>query len=250
VRIAVRLDIVETWAAELRENETKKFDDVVLFADGGWYYVGDGFHRIKAHRAAGRLTINADVREGTIDDARAFAVSANRGHRSMPLTLGDKGNAVRMALELAAKGHPAFAGKSDGAIADLVGASRQTVQDTRNDWERMQVARVATSANTQSSPPVKRAGLDGKSYPAAKRSDEAAKAEIARLAKERSDARAAARGVPPKEPKPPKPPKEPKPPKPRKTKPQENYVRCPCCNAFAPESTVNAFKEKYRVSSD
>ena len=58
-----------------------EFPPVVVFFDGGKYWLADGYHRY--HAVKGSETeqeIPADIREGTFRDAVAYSVQANRDH--------------------------------------------------------------------------------------------------------------------------------------------------------------------------
>ncbi len=59
-----------------------EFPPIVAFFDGTDYWLADGFHRWRAHRAAEpkRETILADIRQGTQRDAVLFSVGANATH--------------------------------------------------------------------------------------------------------------------------------------------------------------------------
>ena len=57
-----------------------RFPPVIVFHDGSDYWLGDGFHRIRAVDYIGQTEIAADVRAGTRRDAILHAVSANRAH--------------------------------------------------------------------------------------------------------------------------------------------------------------------------
>lgn len=73
-----------------------------------------------------QTTIDADVHQGTLQDAQWYSYSANRTN-SLLRTSKDKARAVKAALS-----HPRSAGMSDEAIADHVGVHRQTVLHFRH----------------------------------------------------------------------------------------------------------------------
>lgn len=60
--------------------DTQVFPPVTVFHDGQHYYLSDGFHRLKAHRDAGRDRIEAKVISGEYRDAFLHALSANAEH--------------------------------------------------------------------------------------------------------------------------------------------------------------------------
>ena len=57
-----------------------RFPPIIVFYDGSEYWLGDGFHRLRAIEYIGQAEIAADIRAGTRRDAILHAVSANRTH--------------------------------------------------------------------------------------------------------------------------------------------------------------------------
>ena len=57
-----------------------EFPPVVVFFDDVTYWLADGFHRVAAHRRAGRTDIRASVRQGQQRDALLYSVGANNEH--------------------------------------------------------------------------------------------------------------------------------------------------------------------------
>lgn len=95
-----------------------------VFWDGEWYWLADGFHRVRAAQIAGLVEIQCDVREGTIEDARAFAIfvcpNKHHGDAEAAVTKSDR---VRQALTM-----PDVQGMSKSELARVLGVSRQIVQ--------------------------------------------------------------------------------------------------------------------------
>ena len=87
--------IIEDYAEGIRYGA--KFPPVVVFYDGESYWLADGFHRFLATDQAGKKSIVADVRQGTLRDAILHSVGANaaHGHRR---SNRDKRRAVRTML--------------------------------------------------------------------------------------------------------------------------------------------------------
>lgn len=71
--------------------------DVELFYDGEWYWIGDGWHRIRAAKRLQRTAINATVHPGSKRDAILAAVKANASH-GVRRSNEDKRRAVLMLL--------------------------------------------------------------------------------------------------------------------------------------------------------
>lgn len=103
------------------------FTPIYAIFDGLSYYLADGFHRYHAHRQAGLKQINAEVDNGTLDDAILYATSANKDH-GLPRTNADKHQSVQMTLK-----NPRSMSWTDQAVADWCGVSRQFVNKVRGD---------------------------------------------------------------------------------------------------------------------
>ncbi len=98
---------------------------VVVFYDGADYWLADGFHRVLAATKIGRTDIDADVRQGTQQDAQWYSYSVNQAH-GLRRSNEDKQRAVDAALK-----HPRAAGMSDHDIADHCGVSQPFVSGLR-----------------------------------------------------------------------------------------------------------------------
>lgn len=98
---------------------------VTVFFDGSEFWLADGFHRYHAHRAAGAMEIEAEVREGTRRDAILFSVGANASH-GLRRSNEDKRKAVKTLLADAE-----WSAWSDNAIAKVCGVSQPFVSGLR-----------------------------------------------------------------------------------------------------------------------
>jgi len=77
-------------------NEGGSFDrPPVVFHDGTYYWLADGFHRVEAYSRHGATEIEFVIREGTQRDARLYNIEANTRH-GLPMTNEDKRRAVRI----------------------------------------------------------------------------------------------------------------------------------------------------------
>lgn len=74
-----------------------KFPAVTVFFDGAQYWLADGYHRYHAHKSSGIDNIEADINDGTKDDAVMFSFGANGTHGKR-LTNADKNKNVRKAI--------------------------------------------------------------------------------------------------------------------------------------------------------
>lgn len=92
LRAAESSAVIADYAAALNEEAT--FPPVTVFRDTlGGYWLADGFHRLAAHKQAGRETILAEVRDGDRREAMLFAAGANAAH-GLRRTQEDKRQAI------------------------------------------------------------------------------------------------------------------------------------------------------------
>lgn len=85
---------------------------VVAFQDAdGVLWLADGFHRVEAHRRAGRDMLVGVIHQGTQRDAMLYACGAN-AHHGLPRSHDDKRRAVTILLE-----DPEWSSWADAAIA-------------------------------------------------------------------------------------------------------------------------------------
>ena len=95
-RAGMKTETISDYAEAMKQGD--QFPPVVVFNDGSNYWLADGFHRIYAARDIGLEEVDAEVREGSIHDAKRHAARANNKHGARP-TREDKRHAVRMMLE-------------------------------------------------------------------------------------------------------------------------------------------------------
>jgi len=98
-----------------------KFPTVVVFYDGESYWLADGFHRVKAAWQCNLGGIDAEIIQGTVEDAKWYSFGVNKSH-GLRRTNEDKQRAVKAALE-----HPKSQALSDSQIAKHVGVDHVTV---------------------------------------------------------------------------------------------------------------------------
>lgn len=104
------------------------FPDIVVYTDGENYWLSQGFHRCAAAEEAGIPELDAEIREGTREDARWDAVGSNKefdctGQRRTP---GDKKRAVIIALKLRPDA-------TSEEIADHVGCTARWIRSIKKD---------------------------------------------------------------------------------------------------------------------
>jgi ParB-like chromosome segregation protein Spo0J len=87
--------VIDDYAQLMKEGAA--FPLVVVFYDGTYYWLADGFHRTSAAEQAGLETIEAEVKQGTRRDAVLYSVGANATH-GLRRSNADKRRAVETLL--------------------------------------------------------------------------------------------------------------------------------------------------------
>jgi len=95
-RNKVTQTLVQQYAQDMEAGDV--FPPVVVYSDGGVYWVADGFHRVQAAISAGLTTIKVEVHKGGKRDAILYAVGSNSTH-GLRRTNKDKRRAVLALLE-------------------------------------------------------------------------------------------------------------------------------------------------------
>lgn len=94
-RESIDLAMVSEYAESMQCGA--KFPPVTVFFDGAQYWLADGYHRYHAHKESEIPDIQADIHDGTKDDAIMFSFGANGTHGKR-LTNADKHKNVKKAL--------------------------------------------------------------------------------------------------------------------------------------------------------
>lgn len=153
-RASMNNEVVNEYTTLIEESMVD-FPPVTVFYDGSDYWLGDGFHRVEAHKLAFRKTlktIKAEVRQGTQRDAILHSVGANANH-GLRRTNADKRRAVEKLLY-----DDEWCQWSDREIARRCGVSAPTVASVRRDVE------ASLGAGVKNLHLNKRIGADGKTY--------------------------------------------------------------------------------------
>jgi transposase-like protein len=122
-RVALDFDAINDYQEAMAAGA--KFPAISVCYDGQLYWVVDGFHRIKAAWQAGLESIEAEVWQGTLQDAQWESYAVNHRH-GLRRTNEDKQRAVKAALV-----HPSGRGISDNRIARHCGVTQPTVSAWR-----------------------------------------------------------------------------------------------------------------------
>lgn len=137
-RVAIDNDVVADYAEAIKVGI--EFPPVIVFHDGTDHWLADGFHRYHAHSHAGKASIPAEVRPGTVRDAILFSVGANGTH-GLRRSAADKRKAVATLLA-----DPEWAAWSDSKLAKVCAVDHKTVASHR----------AAILGNSQDAGPVVR----------------------------------------------------------------------------------------------
>ncbi len=124
-----------------------EFPPIELVFDGKDYWIWDGFHRFWASRDIGRKEIIANVKQGSLRDAKWLSFSANKDH-GIPRPLGF----AKIIIERIAE-DPKWRKKKQQAIADHVGVTQQCVSKIMR-----QIKAELSQVKNQNTTVVKRTG--------------------------------------------------------------------------------------------
>jgi hypothetical protein len=98
-----RVEIDRAHAKGMSDNILRKLatpPPIVVFFDGRWYWIGDGFHRHFAYTQLKAQEMPCEVREGTRRDAMIYSAGANqRGKTGLERTKEDIKKAIRLLME-------------------------------------------------------------------------------------------------------------------------------------------------------
>lgn len=121
---------VQDYAEHMKEGAV--FPLPVVFFDGKAYWLADGFHRVAANKSNGVLEIEVEVKEGTVRDAKLFAIRANNFHGRNMTQDEKRDNIIYMIQD------EEYGKWSDDRIAKEGGVSRITVYRIRKKLESEQ----------------------------------------------------------------------------------------------------------------
>jgi hypothetical protein len=119
VRMALDQEIVAQYAEHMRDGD--QFPSIVVFNDGSVNWLADGFHRYFATQMNALDSIDAEVRTGTLDDAKLYAYGAN-SKRGLTMSHEDNRNIILKMIN-----HPVWGQWTNAEISRHVGVSKMTV---------------------------------------------------------------------------------------------------------------------------
>jgi len=169
VRSEINDDTVTEYG--LAAKNKAKLPPLIVYDTKDGLLLADGFHRYFGFERQGIKEYDCDIRKGTREDAIKYALGCNTTH-GLRRTNADKRNSCVIALK-------EFPKLSNRALAEICAVHHDLVADVRAQLEEKterekleesdsHVADSATSNDaspSQSSPPPRREGADGKSYP-------------------------------------------------------------------------------------
>lgn len=145
-RERINMEVVGDYAEAIKVGI--EFPPVIVFHDGAENWLADGFHRWHAHNDAGKASIAADIRQGSLKDAQLYAASREaNGTHGLRRSNADKRLCVLMTLAAS----PQW---SDNRVAEHVGVDHKTVA----------AHRAAILGNSQDAPAVRTVERAGKTY--------------------------------------------------------------------------------------
>lgn len=123
-RFSTNRPVVTDYAQKMKDGVN--FPPISTVSDGKTFWLVDGYHRLLATKEIGNQDIEAEVVNGSLEDAQDMALGANDTH-GLARTNEDKRQAVETALSM--KRHQ---NKSDREIAKLCKVSHPFVAAIRN----------------------------------------------------------------------------------------------------------------------
>lgn len=141
-RAGLNNDVMNDYAEAMRCGS--KFPPVKLFFDGSDYWLADGFHRYFASKTAEIEIINADIENGSKEEAILYSIGSNSTH-GLQRTIADKRHAVSMILN-----HPVWATWSDRAIAKEASVTHPFVAKIRAEIEALKKLSTEAKVTNQS----------------------------------------------------------------------------------------------------
>jgi predicted nucleic acid-binding Zn-ribbon protein len=118
-RVKLNQDLVTEYAEHMKDGD--KFPPITVFNDGSDHWLADGFHRFFAYKANNETMVEAEVINGTLEDATLYAFAAN-AKRGLSMSDEDNRNVITLMLK-----HPKWSLWSDREISRHVGVSNMTV---------------------------------------------------------------------------------------------------------------------------
>lgn len=140
-REALSQEKVSEYAELLKDGAV--FPPVEVFFDGSEHWLADGFHRYFATQTNGSVSIEANIHNGTQDDAQLYACGANKG-RGLEMCPKDIRHVVMRMLR-----HHTWGQWANAEIARHVGCSQMTVGRVKSTMQEPETETKKTYRNKQ-----------------------------------------------------------------------------------------------------
>lgn len=160
----LRQAVVDEYAAAMQAGD--EFPPVDLFNLDQAYALAGGAHRCEAAKKAGRNSILAVIHEGSVLDAKMFALNDNRRHGCRDSADDNEARVVAVLSE------PAWAAWSTNAIADRLGLSWNFVDRIRQAVQPDKPTKVTCSDGRGGVKTMDTTALGGRKSLPSKGSDE------------------------------------------------------------------------------
>lgn len=126
-RKEINYDVVKDYAEAMREGTV--FPPVTVFYDGAEYWLADGFHRYHATKSNATTTIEAEVHQGSVEDAKEYSYGANKD-RGLSMSSEDNKEIIRKMLV-----DPRYKDWTQARIANHVGVTSMFVSRVKSSME-------------------------------------------------------------------------------------------------------------------
>jgi len=142
VRAQLRADVVDEYAEYYKARVPMPLPHLFMAKNEKWYLVADGLHRIHAQAKLGRKAVEAEIHEGTFEEALKFALLANTRH-GLRRSNEDKRQCIISALRL----YPTASNAQIAAMAAVDDHSVAKVRTAMEQDNQLPEAPVRTAAD-------------------------------------------------------------------------------------------------------
>lgn len=118
-------DVVKDYADAMERGD--KFPPIVLFHDGLYYYLVDGYHRYFAYLKTGATEVDVIVHKGTRRDTEVFSWGVNDKHGQ------PRSNSTKRLIVMKALDDIEYQDKSDRELAEVLKLSHTFISNIRKE---------------------------------------------------------------------------------------------------------------------
>jgi ParB-like nuclease domain len=116
-------EMVKDYAEKMRDQVV--FPPIVVFHDGSDHWLVDGFHRYFAQKSNGLVSVQVEIHNGTLRDAKLYSFGANGKHGKPPSQEDKRNNIIEMLTD------KEWGKWSNAQIAKIVHVASPTVARVR-----------------------------------------------------------------------------------------------------------------------